>query len=54
MRVEQDSYEEPAVNRIVADVLKGGRTRQDLQSCGCPLCKEALTILGGKGKDGIQ
>ena len=47
MRVEQDSYEEPVVGRIVADVRAGVRTKADLEDCGCPVCKEALRVLGG-------
>lgn len=47
MRVEQDSYDDPVVDRIVSDVRKGVRTKADLEYCGCPICKEALKILGG-------
>lgn len=48
MRVEQDSYKEPVVGRIVADVRAGVRRKADLEFCGCPVCKEALKVLGGK------
>ena len=48
MRVEQDSYENPVVDRIVADVRAGVRTKADLEFCGCPVCKEALRVLGGE------
>ena len=47
MRVEQDSYKEPVVDRIVADVLAGVRTKADLEYCGCPICRAALKRLGG-------
>ena len=47
MRVEQDSYDNPVVDRIVADVRAGVRTKADLEYCGCPVCKEALKVLGG-------
>lgn len=47
MRVEQDSYEEPVVDRIVADVRAGVRAKKDLEFCGCPICKAALKVLGG-------
>ena len=46
MRVEQDSYENPVVDRIVADVRAGVRSKADLEYCGCPVCKEALKVLG--------
>lgn len=52
MRVERDSYEEPVVGRIVADVRAGVRTKEDLEFCGCPICKAALKELGGKKEDG--
>ena len=48
MRVEQDSYKEPVVDRIVADVRAGKRSKADLEYCGCPICREALKVLGGK------
>lgn len=46
MRVEQDSYEEPVVERIVKDVRVGVRSKKDLEFCGCPVCKAALKVLG--------
>lgn len=48
MRVEQDSHDNPVVDRIVADVLAGIRCKADLKFCGCPVCKEALKRLGGE------
>ena len=47
MRVEQDSYDNPVVDRIVSDVRAGVRTKKDLEFCGCPVCKAALKALGG-------
>ena len=50
-RSEKDSYENPSVHRIVADVRAGIRRKVDLEFCGCHVCREALKILGGeKGK----
>ena len=46
MRVEQDSYKEPVVERIVKDVRAGIRCKADLEFCGCPICKAALKVLG--------
>ena len=46
MRVEQDSYKEPVVDRIVKDVRAGIRNKADLVYCGCPICKAALKVLG--------
>ena len=46
MKTEQHSYENPTVDRIVADVRAGIRTKEDLEFCGCRICREALEILG--------
>ena len=46
MRVEKHSYENPSVDRIVADVRARIRSKADLEFCGCPVCREALKILG--------
>ena len=48
MKTEKHTYENPTVDRIVADVRAGVRSRADLEFCGCPVCIEALKILGGK------
>ena len=46
MKTEKHSYENPSVDRIVADVRAGVRCKADLEFCGCPVCREALEILG--------
>jgi hypothetical protein len=46
MKTEKHSYENPTVNRIVADVRAGVRSKADLEFCGCPVCRKALKILG--------
>lgn len=46
MKTEKHSYENPTVDRIVANVRAGIRSKADLEFCGCPVCKEALKILG--------
>jgi hypothetical protein len=46
MKIERYSYENPSVDRIVADVRAGVRSKADLEFCGCPVCREALKILG--------
>jgi len=48
MKTEKHSYENPSVDRIVADVRAGIRSKEDLEFCGCPICREALEILGGE------
>ena len=45
MGVEKDTYENPSVNRIVANVRAGIRSKRDLEICGCSVCREALKIL---------
>ena len=46
MKVEKHTYESPSVERVVANVRAGIRSKEDLEFCGCPVCKEALKILG--------
>ena len=46
MKTEKHSYENPSVDRIVANVRAGIRSRMDLKLCGCRVCREALKILG--------
>ena len=46
MKVEKHSYENPSVDRVVANVRAGIRNREDLKFCGCPVCRKALEILG--------
>ena len=46
MKVEKHTYESPSVERVVANVRAGVRTKEDLEFCGCPVCREALKILG--------
>ena len=46
MKTEQHSYENPNVDKIVANVRAGLKSRADLEFCGCPVCKKALEILG--------
>ena len=46
MKTEKHSYENPSVDRIVADVRAGIRRKEDLEFCGCLVCREALEILG--------
>ena len=45
MGVEKDNYENPSVNRVVANVRAGTRTMEDLELCGCVVCQAALQIL---------
>lgn len=45
MPEKNDSYESPSVLRVVADARDGIRTKNDLETCGCPICTEALRIL---------
>ena len=45
MGVEKDNYENPSVNRVVANVRAGVRTKEDLELCGCLVCQAALQIL---------
>ena len=45
MKTEKHSYENPSVDRIVANVRAGVRRKADLEFCGCPVCREALEIL---------
>ena len=53
MKTEKHSYEDPNVRRLVAGVRAGIRRKADLEFCGCPVCREALEILGGeKEKNG--
>lgn len=42
----KDSYENPSVDRVVANVRAGIRSKADLEFCGCLVCREALEILG--------
>lgn len=51
MKVEKRSYENPSVDSVVANVRAGIRSKADLEFCGCPVCREALKILGGEKKD---
>ena len=46
MGTEKDNYENPSINRVVANVRAGVRTREDLELCGCHVCRAALQILG--------
>ena len=46
MKVVKNSYESPSVERVVANVRAGIRSREDLKFCGCPICRRALEILG--------
>ena len=46
MKTVKHTYENPTVDRIVADVRAGVRSKADLEFCGCPVCREALKILG--------
>ena len=48
MKTEKHSYENPSVDRIVADVQAGIRSKADLEFCGCPVCREALKMLEGE------
>ena len=48
MGVEKDNYENPSVSRVVANVHAGVRTKEDLELCGCSVCREALRRLGVK------
>ena len=48
MKTEQHSYENPNVDKIVANVRAGLKSRADLEFCGCPVCRKALKILGGE------
>ena len=50
MKTEKHSYENPSVDRIVADVRAGIRSKEDLEFCGCRICLEALKILGRERK----
>ena len=45
MGIEKDNYENPSVDRIVANVHAGVRTKEDLELCGCYVCRAALEIL---------
>ena len=49
MGAERDNYENPSVNRIVANVRAGVRTKEDLELCGCIACQAALEILEASG-----
>ena len=46
MGVEKDNYANPSVSRVVANVHAGVRTKEDLELCGCLVCRAALQILG--------
>ena len=46
MKTEKHSYENPSVDRVVANVRAGIRCKADLEFCECPACREALKILG--------
>jgi len=50
MKTEKHTYENPSVDRVVANVRAGIRSKADLEFCGCPVCQEALKILGVKKK----
>lgn len=45
MEEEKDTYENPSVDKIVANVQAGVRKKTELELCGCPICKEALRRL---------
>ena len=45
MPEKNDSYVSPTVLRVVADVRDGVRTKTDLETCGCPICQQALRML---------
>ena len=45
MKTEQHTYENPNVDKIVANVRAGLKSRADLEFCGCPVCRKALKIL---------
>ena len=49
MGVEKDNYEIPSVSRVVANVRAGVRTKEDLELCGCYVCRAALEILEASG-----
>ena len=46
MKVEKHTYKSPSVEKVVANVRAGIRSREDLKFCGCPICRKALEILG--------
>ena len=46
MEAEKDNYENPSVDRVVANVRAGIRNKEDLELCGCHVCRAALQILG--------
>lgn len=46
MKVEKNTYKSPSVDRVVANVRAGIRSKEDLKFCGCPICRKALEILG--------
>ena len=52
MKTEKHTYENPSVERVVANVRAGIRSREDLKFCGCPVCRRALEILGDEKRSG--
>ena len=49
MKTEKHGYESPNVEKVVANVRAGIRSKADLEYCGCPICKAALRVLGDEG-----
>jgi len=48
MKTEKHTYENPSVDRVVANVRAGIRSKADLEFCGCPVCQKEIKRKGGK------